>query len=62
MDKKYRYHFLAVMGYNPPENQSLETISGKGRQRDKDEEEMDDTKDGEIVTLHHFLRFLLVRV
>ena len=39
VDRKYRYHFLAILGYDPPENQSLETVSGK--RRDKDEEASD---------------------
>ena len=39
VDRKYRYHFLAILGYDPPENQCLETVGG-GR-RDKDEEASD---------------------
>ena len=36
VDKNYRYHFLSILGHDPPENQSLETISGKMRDWDMD--------------------------
>ena len=46
VDKNYRYHYLAMLGYDPPENQSLETVSRKKRkeqqpQGDWEEEEED---------------------
>ena len=40
VDRKYRYHFLAMLGYDPPENQCLETVSG--RKREEEEEEASD--------------------
>ena len=36
VDKNYRYHYLSILGFDPPENQSLETISGKMRGWDMD--------------------------
>ena len=36
VDKNYRYHYLSILGHDPPENQSLETISGKMRGWDMD--------------------------
>ena len=45
MDKKYRYHFLAVLGHDPPENQSLATISGKKRGVEGGEGDLVDSDD-----------------
>ena len=36
VDKNYRYHYLSILGHDPPANQSLETISGKMRDWDMD--------------------------
>ena len=36
VNKNYRYHYLSILGHDPPENQSLETISGKMRGWDMD--------------------------
>ncbi len=38
VDKKYRYHFLAVMGHEPPVNQSLETVRGEPGMEEGEEE------------------------
>ena len=38
VDKNYRYHYLSILGYEPPENQSLETVSAKMRSGGVDED------------------------
>ena len=35
MDKNYRYHYLAMMGYDLPENLSLVTVSGRERKEEQ---------------------------
>ena len=44
VDKNYRYHYLVMLGYDPPENQSLETIS---RKRRKEQQLQGDWEEGE---------------
>ena len=46
VDKNYRYHFLSILGHDPPPNQSLETISGKMRDWDMDHD-VDSGAEGE---------------
>ena len=38
VDKNYRYHYLSILGYEPPENQSLETVSATMRSGGIDED------------------------
>ncbi len=38
MDRKYRYHFLAMMGHDPPENQSLVPICAPQGEEELSEE------------------------
>ena len=30
LDKNYRYHFLSMLGHDPPTNQCLDTVRGRG--------------------------------
>lgn len=51
VDKNYRYHYLSILGYEPPENQSLETVSAKMRSGGIDE---DISSDEELVEKEMF--------
>ena len=44
VDKNYRYHYLSMLGYEPPENQSLKTINARMR-RGEDSDERDYSSD-----------------
>ena len=47
MDKNYRYHFLSMLGHDPPTNQCLDTINASRSGRDQEEEECgDERKEG----------------
>lgn len=53
VDRKYRYHFLAVMGHDPPENQSLVPVCGEGRplegEKELDVEEVGENFPEEVI-------------
>ena len=38
VDKNYRYHYLSMLGYDPPENLSLDTASAKTKSGASDED------------------------
>ena len=48
LDKNYRYHFLSMLGHDPPTNQCLDTINASRSGRDQEEEEEcgDERKEG----------------
>ena len=46
VDKNYRYHYLSILGYDPPENQCLETISAGTKTKEMDEEQDFDSGKG----------------
>ena len=56
VDKNYRYHYLSILGHDPPENQSLETISGKMRDWDMDRD-VDSGEEGEQKTPEEVLQY-----
>ena len=47
MDKKYRCHFLAMLGYNPPANMTLASVSAKRKDEEEDVLEMEEEGEGE---------------
>lgn len=54
VDKNYRYHYLAMLGHDLPENLSLETMSGRKRKKQdlkgdwEAEEEEEEVEEGGI--------------
>ena len=46
VDKKYRCHYLAMLGHDPPHNMSLTSVSGR-RDIDEEMEEMEERGEGE---------------
>ena len=57
VDKKYRCHYLAMLGHDPPHNLSLASISGR-RDIEEEIEEMEERGEGEgetkVCTMYPF--------
>ena len=63
VDKNYRYHYLSILGYDPPENQNLETVSARMRRGEDDEDFSSDNEAvGEEIQSKEWCNFCLAHL